>query len=328
MRAQGAYKEWHPNGQLKLSAQVIGGPADITPGAQKDWLFDETSQVWDERGNLIATIPYSKGLLEGHSLYYSTTGQIEKDIAYHNNSMEGDAIEYYANGKIKSQTLFKMGSKEGQSIGYFLNGQPSWIEEYSQGLLLKATYYTPDGTLISEIGNGGGFQAIFDNNNLSLLVEFKHGHPEGIVKQYAHNGAVKKTYNLKNGQKHGEEVEYYPPNEASTAPIKKLSLNWKENHVHGPVKTWYSNGQLESQREYCRNQKMGPALAWYQDGSLMLMEEYEEDRLIKGQYYKSKQKEPVSSIVNGNGVATLYDAEGIFLRKIVYMKGKPVDPED
>ena len=65
------------------------------------------------------------------------------------------------------------------------------------------------------------------------------------------------------------------------------------------MKTWYDNGQLQSQREYCRNQKSGTALNWYRDGSLMALEEYEEDRLVKGQYYKMNQKELVSSVLNG-----------------------------
>jgi hypothetical protein len=57
------------------------------------------------------------------------------------------------------------------------------------------------------------------------------------------------------------------------------------------------------------------------------MEEYEEDRLVGGQYFKKNQKEPISVIFNGNGTATLYDEQGIFLRKIQYVKSKPVDPE-
>lgn len=330
MRAHGAYKEWHPNGQLKIEAQVIGGPADITPGAQQDWLFEGTSQVWDEQGNLLAQILYHKGVLEGHSLYYSPSGHLEKDLQFHNNVLEGDTFEFFPNGQIKSRNCFRRGSKDGQSIGYFQSGQPVWIEDYSDGLLLKATYYTPDGTQIAEVDNGGGFQAVFENNFLSALVEYKFGHPEGLVKQYSPNGEVQRMYTLKNGQKQGEEIEFYLSRETeqSGSPLKKLSINWKENAVHGCVKTWYNNGQLESQREYCRNQKMGPALGWYRNGSIMLVEEYEEDRLIKGQYYKINQNEPVSSVVNGNGVAALYDSDGLFLRKVIYMKGKPVDPED
>lgn len=60
----------------------------------------------------------------------------------------------------------------------------------------------------------------------------------------------------------------------------------------------------------------------------MLVEEYENTKLMTGSYYKKNQSAPVSTIFNGNGTATLYDDEGIFLRKVTYVKGKPVDPDD
>ena len=59
----------------------------------------------------------------------------------------------------------------------------------------------------------------------------------------------------------------------------------------------------------------------------MYMEEYEEDKIVSGHYYKKNQKEPISNISNGNGNATLYDEQGIFLRKVQYVKGKAIDPE-
>src|SRR5690349_20519709 len=45
-RAHGAFREWHPNGHLRLEATVIGGTADITEAAQMTWLFDGTCRVW------------------------------------------------------------------------------------------------------------------------------------------------------------------------------------------------------------------------------------------------------------------------------------------
>ena len=44
--------------------------------------------------------------------------------------------------------------------------------------------------------------------------------------------------------------------------------------------------------------------------------------LISGKYYKKNSQTPISEIIDGNGVATLYDEEGIFLHKIPYQNGK------
>jgi antitoxin component YwqK of YwqJK toxin-antitoxin module len=330
-RAHGAYKEWYPNGQQRIDAHVIGGTADVAQGSQHDWLFDGISQVWDEQGRLLAKIPYRQGRLEGTSVYFYPSGQVEKELPYRQHLFEGAAIEYHPNGRLRSKTNYRQGVKQGLSLGYFESGQEAWIEEYTDDLILKAVYYDPMGRTISEIEDGSGFRSIFENGFLSLLVQIRQGSPEGGVKQYTPKGDLLGIYHIKNGKKHGEEISYFLPNErleAGKEPLPKLSLNWDRGQIHGSVKTWYSSGQIQSQREYSRNKRSGTSLSWYRDGSLMLIEEYEEDRLLKGQYYKKSGRDPVSSIVNGSGIATLYDEDGIFLHKVTYAKGEPVDPEN
>ena len=131
--------------------------------------------------------------------------------------------------------------------------------------------------------------------------------------------------------KQGEEVSYFLSREREGTgedPFPKFSVSWDHDTIHGTVKTWYNSGQLQSQREYSRNKKNGASLSWYRNGALMLIEEYEEGRLIKGQYYKKNGKDPVSAVYNGSGTATLYDENGIFLTKVTYAKGDPIDPEN
>jgi antitoxin component YwqK of YwqJK toxin-antitoxin module len=331
LRAHGAYREWHPNGQLKLEAKVIGGTADVTAGTQWDWLFDGISQVWDDQGRLLATIPYRQGILEGKSVYYYPSNQIEKELTYRANLQEGESAEYYRSGKLRSKTSYQQGEKQGLSLGYFEDGQSTWIEEFREGLLLQGAYYDPKGKQLAEVVDGMGFQAILTGDVLTELVQIFQGMAEGGVKQFAPNGEVQGTYHIKNGMKHGEETAYYLSHEQSnkkTDLLLKLSMNWDRNAIQGPVKTWYNNGQLQSQRDYARNKRNGASLAWYREGSLMMIEEYEDDRLIKGQYYKKNGQDPVSTIFNGNGIATLYDENGIFIRKITYAKSDPVDPEN
>ena len=65
--------------------------------------------------------------------------------------------------------------------------------------------------------------------------------------------------------------------------------------------------------------------AWYENTSIMFIEEYENDVLIKGSYYKVDDKNPISTIINGNGTATIYDSKGRFIKKITYKDGLPLD---
>jgi len=330
MRAFGPYKEWHSNGQLKIEATVIGGTADVGPGAQKNWLFDGTAQIWDELGRIQAKILYNKGAMEGTSLHYYPNGQIQRQMPYSQNDVEGEITEYYPDGQVDSTALYHRGIKEGLSHGYWADKKPRSIENYQVGLLLDGQYYLPDGTLASEVRSGSGYQAIFKGTSLERMVEHRRGKAEGLVKIYFPNGDLKTVYQIKNGKKNGEEIEYYSREERDDAgdhQLPKISIPWDRDMISGIVKTWYNNGKLQSQRELSRNKRAGASLGWYQDGSLMCMEEYEEDKLVKGQYHKKNHKDPISTITNGNGFATLYDETGVLLRKVQYVKGKPIDPE-
>ena len=56
----------------------------------------------------------------------------------------------------------------------------------------------------------------------------------------------------------------------------------------------------------------------------MMMEEYESNKLINGSYYKQGEKDPVSQVTRGEGTVTLHNAQGMFVKKIPYERGKPV----
>ncbi len=58
-----------------------------------------------------------------------------------------------------------------------------------------------------------------------------------------------------------------------------------------------------------------------------VLEDYENDKLMRGKYFKKNHQEPISTIVSGSGTASIYDEDGSFLRKITYLKGVPIDPE-
>jgi antitoxin component YwqK of YwqJK toxin-antitoxin module len=323
MRAYGAYREWHPNGQQKIEAFVIGGSADLSAGAAHDWLFDGISSVWDDAGQLVASIPYAKGVLAGESRYYYSSGALHKALPYDKNLLEGDAVEYYEQGSLRSKTAYSQGLQEGLTLGFWEEGSPAWIAEYERGLLKKGVYYNRSGEIIGEVEGGRGFQALAVENGTMCLVEIQRGIPEGAVQLFDEEGGFISTHFIKNGQKNGEEEIYYPHQIQ-----KKVSIPWQNGLIHGTARSWYPSGQLESEREWVKNKKSGASYAWYPDGSLMLLEEYEDDRLVKGQYFKKKGGELVSQVVRGNGIATLFDADGAMVKKVFYHKGKPAEHEE
>lgn len=323
-RANGIYAEWHENGSMSLMTRVIGGPPDVTPAAERSWLFDGLSQAWDEEGNQIAEIYYSQGSLEGVSTYFHPNGQIWKQIPYYKNQIDGTLEITQSNGELLQQTNFANGLRDGPSIRYWDCQQVASQEEYCNDKLIWGKYFDKQGCLIAEVENGTGFKAVFGKDQVQELQEYVDGNLEGEVKVFNSEGRLKRIYHIKNGIKHGEEVEFYDRFFAADAPLQpKLSFFWYEGKIQGHVKTWYPNGSPESQKEMSNNAKHGVLSTWYRDGNLMMIEEYDHGKLVRGEYFKRDEKTPVSHVIDGKGTVTIYDAEGHFVQKVAYYNGKP-----
>lgn len=322
-RAHGQYLEWHENGKLKIQSQVIEGLADLGENAKRSWLFDQECTVWDSEGNLEASFIYDKGLLSGQAKYYYPSGQLKKEIAYEKGLADGPLNVFDADGHVSEQMFYKQGEKNGAAQGFWKPGVSKYQEQYRNGLLINGVYFDAKGEILSEITEGEGRKALFENQVLSTLIDFRDGRPAGKVEQFAPSGALERSFCLQSGQKTGEEWVYYPSDPRKEAS-PKMMITWAEDKIEGMCKTWYPNGTLESQKEMCANKKHGLSFAYYQSGELMLMEEYEMDKLKEGSYYRKGDLEPVSTIQEGTGTATLYNPQGQFQKKIAYEQSEVV----
>jgi antitoxin component YwqK of YwqJK toxin-antitoxin module len=322
-RACGEYKEWYPNGNLKISASVIEGVADIVEGSEKTWVFDDCNQVWDENEALQASILYAKGDLQGTSMYYHSNGNVWKSMPYVQNQLHGTVEIYLCDGALLQTTSYCNGVKEGKSMRYWNQDNIAAEEDYCEGILYTGDYYNSCGENIAHIEEGNGTRVIFGKETVVELQEYHHGIPDGKVQQLDRYGRVHSFYHIKNGCKHGEEVEHYEAVRLQQKLTPKLSIMWSDGNIQGMTKTWYDNGVQESQREISSNKKNGHSTAWYRDGSLMLIEEYEQDHLIRGEYYVKGEKFPISTVDDGKGTVTLFNSDGTLIRKIEYRKGRP-----
>lgn len=323
-RAFGLYQEWYENGVLKLEATVISGIADLTPCAEKSWQFDGCAQAWNEDGTIQTQISYDKGQLAGDSLYYHPNGLIWKRIPFQKNQATGTAEYYLENGQLLQTITFFNGILDGTALRLWDPEKIASDECYRKGRLISGRYFDRCGNQIAEIANGEGFRASFGKESLYELQEFHEGMLKGEVRVFNENGSLARIYHIENNVKNGEEYEYQAHSDSPELK-PKLLITWYKGKVQGYTKTWYDNGNIESQREMVNNKRNGLATAWYRDGSLMLIEEYNHDRLFKGEYYKKGERTPYTEIVEGHGIATLYDGAGHFIRKINYYNGKPQD---
>jgi antitoxin component YwqK of YwqJK toxin-antitoxin module len=326
-RAHGLYQEWFPNGHLKIQAQLIEGVADIHDLAQATWIFEGESKVWDDQGSLLGEFTYEKGLLHSAARYYFPNGKLQKIIPYEQGEIHGTIQVFDETDELIEEIPYVKGEKHGEATAYWKPAQLLSKETFSKGLLQNGVYYDKSGKNTAEIKDGKGKLAQFKDEQLQALISYENGIPDGEVQLFYTDGTLHISYMVKEGKKNGEEWEYYPKQNGK-ALRPKLCLHWHDDRIEGQVKTWYPNGQMESQREINSNKKQGVSFAWYKNGDLMLVEEYENDLLIKGTYYKKGDKKAVSKIESGKGLASLYSNEGIFLKKVSYEKGKPTFNED
>lgn len=321
-RAFGCYQEWHENGLLKVKVKVIGGSGDLGPSHENTWLFDGECRAWDEEGCLEAKIDYCRGVQQGESLYYHKNGTIWKKIPYDKGEKHGLEETFLHDGRLLQSFAYCCGKKEGKATRYWNETKIAAIEIFENDKIKEGTYYDNLGNRICSIVDGEGERALFGKDSLAELHEYHRGELDGKVQMFNPSGEMYNVFHVKNGLKHGEDIEFYP-SQSSKRKKQKMSIQWVQGSIQGMTKTWYPNGNQESQREMSHNQKNGLSTAWYENGSLMLIEEYEKDVLKSGKYFKIGCNVPISQVKEGNGVATIFDSEGNFLHRINYHYGKP-----
>lgn len=320
-RANGHYYEWHDNGKMSVAAHIIGGEADITPAAEKSWLFDGISGAWDDQERAIAEVQYSQGSLEGTTTYFHPNGQVWKRFPYVKGQLEGVVEVYLNNGELLQQTSYCQGIVDGSCKRFWAENEIASEEIYCRGRLMSGLYLDKGGAVVAEVVNGSGWRAIFSKNGILELQEFRNGVLEGEVRRFHPNGSLKSIYHVQGGIKHGEETEFFASKEENPQP--KLSFSWYEGKVQGMARTWYPSGVLESQKEMSNNTKNGLLSAYYSDGNLMMLEHYDEGKLMRGDYFQKGERHPISQVIDGKGCATLYGPDGHFVQKVAYLSGKP-----
>jgi antitoxin component YwqK of YwqJK toxin-antitoxin module len=221
-RAFGIYKEWYPTGKVKIETNIIGGVADINTHAEESWLFDGMCSAWDENGKLIAEIPYDKGELQGDTFYYHPNGKLWKICPYNKNLPHGVFKIFLEDGELLQTLSYKEGEKDGEAVRYWNKSQIAYKEVYEKGLLQEGLYFRLDGKCLASIQEGSGYRAIFAKNELQEMQHYQNGIQEGEVKVYDEKLNLIAIYSVKEGEKQGEEIHYFPP---STTP--KLLLTWQ-----------------------------------------------------------------------------------------------------
>lgn len=214
-----------------------------------------TIEVFDEEGNLRATLNFKNNLLEGISKAYKN-GQVVREVPYKQGLIDGVMITYSDSGASDSrriETAYKAGKKHGASKIY-QNENLISLREYQNGVLHGiAETHLDSSASMSESGasmtrthyrNGSkeGKSSGYANGKLVFEQTYQNDFLQGQTKTYGHGEITKIIRHYQWGLLNGEEIVYdYPsqnPLYRSSYALGVLVAPY-ENYQNGAV-SFYS----------------------------------------------------------------------------------------
>ena len=157
--------EYYPNGKVKREASFRDG--------KREGVWRE----FDEKGNVINSQTYQKGVLVGQGIV-DTDGK-----------RRGYYKEFYPNSTLRAEGLFTDGKRSGEWKFYYQNGTIQEIGTYQEG--------EPDGIWIW----------YYDNGQKQIEEQFFKGTPNGPYTEYDSRGNTIVTGTYFDGMKNGKWTE-------------------------------------------------------------------------------------------------------------------------
>ncbi|KOY86274.1 hypothetical protein AD998_09055 [bacterium 336/3] len=255
----GEYKEFYPNGNLKMQGFYKNRKADSTwifyfsdgkifkTGNYKDCLYNlgyikalisvPYDYKWHEKGreNGLWKIYYPNGLLQteyqiicgtkvGLEKRFDTTGRIIEESFYSNGNLLSQK-EFHQNGALFRHSLFSYYSvKERKKGNYYLTFSKTAVSEFYENGSLEKIYYEDDK------GYFGEYKEFWENGFLQREANYKQGEENGVVKEFYENGFLESETEYKMGKKHGKSFLLNPDGEVREKQI------WKNGVLNKKIK--------------------------------------------------------------------------------------------
>ncbi|MBS0621662.1 MAG: hypothetical protein JSR80_01725 [Verrucomicrobia bacterium] len=224
-RAFGDYFEWHPNGQQKLQASVVGGSADLDESALRQFVFDGPSSIWNQEGQLIASMTYAQGVLDGETLLYYDTGAVMGKERYQRSLLE---------------------------TATYWNEKGTQIATIEKGFGIKALLQKEGNLILQRYQDGepqGEERELDRNGNLIRISHYKGGAKDGEeIFYFPTNGSPRLKVQWKSGVMQGLACTWYPCGQLQSQ--REMCGNRKD----GMTMAWFENGALMLIEEYRADQ--------------------------------------------------------------------------
>ena len=217
-----------------------------------------------------------------HDIYMEGLGNVDvyilEEYRYPNNNMK-KRIVYDPNlsrQMVKEENFNRDGLPHGKSTSYYVsNGQIKKQELYYNGELLSSISYKLDGTIIESIEHsqepGKSIEHSQEPLDLDELV-IKDGlfyskdnnqQPySGKVFRNFSSGNIRSEGNMKNGQLHGINLEYWENGQV------QFETTYRDGKKSGPETWYYENGTLLLESTYKDGKENGLFKMYHENGQL------------------------------------------------------------
>ena len=187
---------------------------------------------------------FKAGMMDGRRMQYNRNGIKKTESLYKAGKMNGLFKIYDDSGRLIKETSYKNDKFDGINKEYLLNNGKSMEEYYVDGVLLKRKKY-------------------YNKEQLCEETNYKEGKIDGEYRRYYNSGKIMAQGLFKNGK--GELKEYYV-NGDLLSMTRCVSV--PDIRPDGPVKYYYQNGNMESDKYYESGELSGESKTYFENGKL------------------------------------------------------------
>jgi antitoxin component YwqK of YwqJK toxin-antitoxin module len=204
------------------------------------------------------TETYNNGVkkCEGRFVIDTTTGNKNKD---------GVWKFWYPNGNLESEVFYINNLEEGVAKFWYMDGDLRAEDCYVNGLM-------------------HGYSRQWDKKgNLYIEDHYRNGKLDGLSREWSSSGQICSEAEFRNGVLEGLTREWWLNGQL----LREVC--YSGGYLKGDVKEWFETGQMKSVGEFLHNQsvgdlpiKVGRHKTWYPNGNLESEVFYEDDKPIEG----------------------------------------------
>ncbi|MEN8248068.1 MAG: hypothetical protein ABFS32_03995 [Bacteroidota bacterium] len=329
-KLEGAYKQYYSNGNLNYESTMVEGKLT---GPYKEYY---------PTGQIGALCTYKAGELDGYYKSFYKNGNPKQEGWYVNGDLEQEWKTYHPDGTLNEEQYYISGKTHGNLKVYAAGNKIDNIYKYDRDKFVGLQQFDSTGNVYYEYdlgsGNGLKIQKTVKGDTIAIAT-VKCGEVVSDVRDLYPGGALNSKIEMKNSENNGKVLAYtiegkpymkgaFVDNERqghwqwfhSNGNIE-IDNNYNKDELDGERKVYYYNGKLESVALYDNGTKSGPIKYYDHYGNLQMIKLYDKELGFVA-YIDSQSKDTIAFKEKGEFSLKSYFSNGKIAVEQEYLDGK------